>query len=254
MTNESSDGIPVLVVDDDQLNRAGVVPYLRMNGYAPFEAGDRSTAYSLATTHRPAVALVDIVIPTLPGGRANTSESIGLRLVYDLKAFDPTMGIVIFSAYENRGADVLSLVQDGTRGIAYLLKGCRPEQVLDALRDTRAGAVVLSPEVVANPARLADHLSGSLSEIERLWVERALVRMPELSPREWEVARRVAASHNNQGISEALGINVKTVENHVNRMYGKLGLDLVDTQAPTLRKSMLLAKACMLWELHGGSI
>lgn len=240
---------PILVVEDDQLNRAGVVMYLQMNGYAPIEAGDQQTAYELALQHRPPVAVVDIVIPSQPDGHARIAESVGLRLVRDLKALDPTMGIVVLSAYEDRGADIWSLVRDGTRGIAYLLKGVRPEQLLSALGETRAGQVVLSPDVVTNPARYAANLLSSLTDAERPWVERALSLMPTLSPRELDVARRIAASHNNQGIADALEISAKTVENHVNRLYAKLGLDLVDTRAPTLRKSTLLAKTCMLWEL-----
>ncbi len=92
---------------------------------------------------------------------------------------------------------------------------------------------------------LRDHLSP----LERPWVERAVRLMPTLSPREQDVARRLAASHNIQGLVALLGISQKTVEHHVASLYDKLGLSDVDTAAPTLRKATLLAKACMLYDL-----
>jgi DNA-binding NarL/FixJ family response regulator len=247
------DTMNVLVVEDDVLNRQGVVLYLQMNGYLPLEAGDLETAYAIAMQRKPLAAVVDIVIPPNPNsGRAVISQSVGLTLVKLLKQFDPTMGIVIFSAYEDRGGDIWELVREGTRGLAYLLKGSRPEQLLDALREVRAGQVVLSPEVVTNPVRYAADLNSSLTPLERPWVEQALRRIPELTDKEMQVARLVAGSFNNQGISQVLDITIKTVENHVNRVYAKLGLDAVDDVAPSLRKSTLLAKAFMLYELPRG--
>ena len=73
--------------------------------------------------------------------------------------------------------------------------------------------------------------------------------MPTLSAREDDVARRLAASHNNQGLVEEMGISAKTVEHHISAIYDKLGLAEVDTAAPTLRKATLLAKAYVLYDL-----
>ena len=52
-----------------------------------------------------------------------------------------------------------------------------------------------------------------------------------------------------QRIAEALGIERKTVENHISNVYRKLGLDGVDQSATGLRKATLLAKAFMIYDL-----
>jgi len=253
MTDASGGDGCVLVVDDNEFNRVGLGLYLRGHEYATVEAGDEESAFALAMSHRPASAVVDIVIPTTPDGKAHTSQSVGLRLVRRLKELDPAMGIVIFSAYEDRGGEIWDLIRDGVRGVAYLLKGSRPERLLLALDDTRAGRVILDGEAGANKPQLAAEIRARLSPAERPWVEEAVRLMPTLSPRELDVARRLAGSHNRQGLVDGLGITAKTVDNHINRLYEKLGLGNLEAAAPTLRKSVLLAKACMLNDLMYGN-
>lgn len=239
----------ILVVDDNPFNREGLVLYLEGRGYATCQAGDGAGAIAAAEEHQPTGAIVDIVIPEEEGGRAHLDESVGLSVVRNLKQRNPSMGVVIFSAYDDRGSDIWSLVREGARGLAYLVKGTRPRHLLSALEQTLAGNVVLDPEALTNPRHLEDELWRQLSPEERPWVERALALLPALTEREMEVALRLANSQNLYGIAESLAISQRTVENHVTNVYSKLGLSAVDGQAPSLRKSMLLAKACMLYEL-----
>lgn len=239
----------VLVVDDNAFNRDGVALYLRSLGYAVLEAGDEAGAFALAQSERPWAAVVDIVIPTNATTKAQISQSVGLRLVRRLKEMDPVMGIVVFSAHEDRGSEVWDLVRDGVRGIAYLFKGIRPERLLKAIHDTAAGRVILDAIAPNSRPKLAEGILNRLTPEERPWVERAVSLMPTLSDREREIALRLADSQNIQGIAAALEIAPKTVENHIGRLYEKLGLNEVDQRAPQLRKSSLLSKACMIYEL-----
>ena len=133
--------------------------------------------------------------------------------------------------------------------MAYVLKGSRPERLRQALDDARAGHVVLDGDAATGKSHLVEELRAHLSPADRPWVERAVRLLPTLSPREEDVVRRLAASHNTQGIVETLGISHKTVEHHVRNLYDKLGLSDADTAAPTLRKATLLAKACMIYDL-----
>ena len=119
----------------------------------------------------------------------------------------------------------------------------------NALDDVRAGHVILDGDAAAGKSQLVEELRTHLSPAERPWVERAVRLLPTLSPREEDVVRRLAASHNTQGIVETLGISHKTVEHHVRSLYDKLGLSDADAAAPTLRKATLLAKACMIYDL-----
>lgn len=253
MEGDASSTRVVLVVDDNAFNRQGLVLYLVSKGYRTVEAGDEATAAALAAADPPVAAVVDIVIPPTPDGRALTGHSVGLQLVRRLKTINPAMGIVIFSAYEDRGSEIWEFVHEGMRGVAYLLKGESPDRLLRALKDTEAGHVVLDIGSVTNTRRLVQEMRARLSADEQPWVERAVRLLPTLTEREWEVTRRLASSHNNVGIAEAMGITPKTVENHIGRIYDKLGLSAVDNHAPQLRKVVLLAKACMIYEFSGGS-
>jgi DNA-binding NarL/FixJ family response regulator len=241
----------ILIVDDNAFNRDGVALYLRSRGFRTLEAGDEAEAFALAESRRPWAAVVDIVIPTDGDNKALTSESVGLNLVRRLKKMDAMLGIVIFSAYEDRSSQVWELIRDGIRGVAYLLKGNRPEKLLQALYDTVAGRVILDVNGVITRNELIRDVRAHLTPAERPWVERAVQLIPLLSPRELDIASLLANSQNNQGISEVLGIKAKTVENHVSRIYDKLGLGDVETESPMLRKAILLAKAFMIYDLSG---
>lgn len=245
----TTDNGRVLIVDDDTFNRDGINMYLTKRGYTVFEAGDEAAAYALAEKHQPVTAVVDIVIPPHARARANIDKSVGLHLVRRLKELNPQMGIVVFSAHEDRGAEVWELVRDGHRGIAYLFKGIRPERMLQALQDTAAGHVILDGIAAASRPKLAEEIHRRLSPEERPWVDMAVMLLPTLTEREQQVALRLAFSQNITGISIALGITQKTVENHISRVYDKLGLSAVDERAPQLRKSSLLGKACMIFDL-----
>lgn len=239
----------VLVVDDNDFNRDGVVLYLRSLGLATVEAGDMASALAVAAADRPDAAVVDIVIPTAPGEPADISRSVGVQLARRLKTLDPSMGVVIFSAYEDRGSEIWDIIREGERGLAYMLKGSRPERLRQALEDTRAGHIILDGDAAAGKPQLVREMRARLSPAERFWIERAVRLMPTLSPREDDVARWLTASHNNQGLVETLGISAKTVEHHISALYEKLGLAEVDTAAPTLRKATLLTKAYALYDL-----
>ena len=72
-----------------------------------------------------------------------------------------------------------------------------------------------------------------------------------LSPREWQVARLVAASYSARGVAEALEIGTRTVENHINAIYHKLRLNELGDEGPALRQSVILAKSMLVVEMDG---
>lgn len=239
----------ILLVDDNSFNRAGMKLYLENQGFAVLEAEDMAGAYDLAFREFPWAAVVDIVIPSTAGARAYIDHSAGLDLVRELKLLDPAMGVVVFSAHEDRGALVWDQVRDGVRGIAYLLKGVHPDRLLEALNEAAAGKVILDGISPTNRHQLGEEILDRLSEEERPWVIRAVILIPKLSEQEYRIGLRIADSQTNQGIANALDISPKTVENHIGKIYKKLGLSDVDDHT-SLRKAGLLAKAFMIHELQ----
>src|SRR5207245_8726905 len=100
--------------------------------------------------------------------------------------------------------------------------------------------------VHANQRGLFDELVKRLTADERPWVDFAVSRLGDLTPKEREIAHRLAASHNTEGIARAAGVTVKTVENYIGQLYDQLGFGEMGHEAPHLRKVVVLAKVCML--------
>ncbi|MBL8045012.1 MAG: response regulator transcription factor [Anaerolineales bacterium] len=241
----------VLLVDDDAFNREGVRLFLSRAGFEILEAGDEAAAWHLITTRPPEAAIVDISIPPDAHTPPAAQHAFGLRLAENIKQNFPNLGVVLFSAFDDRGGELLKLIQAGHRGLAYQLKGRAPSKLLAALQDVLAGRVVIDPEVQFNRRTVAADLLRQISADERPWVERVLENLNTLTPREQDVVQRLAASHNTEGIAQALSVTPKTAENYITNVYDKLGLNEMGRTASHLRKVVVLAKACMMHELKG---
>ncbi len=238
----------LLLVDDDPFNRESVGEYLRLKKFAVYEAGAVESAMTVATDYPPDVAVIDIVIPQKENERAPHEPGYGISLARHLKQQNPALGLVLFSAYGDRGNQTMALMQAGFRGIAYKLKGCQPRDLLDAIRYVQSGLVLIDPEVT-NISALESSFLDQLDTVEKPWVVQAAALIDDLTAREKEVARLVAASHNTKSIAKQLHLKSSTVENNVNRIYHRVGLNELDTLTLQLRKVIILAKAFMLYEL-----
>lgn len=247
--------ITILIVDNDFSVRAGLKALLMLEGFQVIEAGDEETAWQRALESRPAAAVVDIALPANPtSARLSRREEIcGLRLAARLKETFPSFGLVFYSAYPEYRREVVDLIYTWHRGVIYKLKGCLPAALVAAIRESLQGGVWIDPEVTDSPS-LAKELLGRLESDERPWVERAVTGIDQLTLQEREIARRIAAAHNTQGIAAALGIAAGSVENHVSRMYFKLGLSDLRVEAPQLRNVVILTKAWMLYDLQKGGL
>lgn len=244
--------LTILLVDDDAFNREGVRLYLSREGFEVLEAGDEETAWDLAQRQTPVVAITDLCLPPDPRTLPHPSHNCGVRLAQRLKEAYPAMGVILFSAYEDRGSEILELIRAGQRGVAYKLKGSQPKALLSAIHEVLAGRVVIDPEVNLNRHTQADELLAQLSAEERRWVEQLLENFNQLTAREWDVVQRLAAAHTADSIALALSLAPKTVENYIARAYDKLGLNDMGREAPQLHKRTLLVKACMIRDLRAG--
>lgn len=245
-----------LLVEDDSFNRQGLSLFLQQSGFEVREVSDASTARSLAADCPLDVAIVDIVLPLESGQAVSQSANVGVELAEDLKKLRPGLGVVIFSAHADRGTAVFRMLNGGMRGIAYKLKGCDPGEFLDAINAVLAGRVVIDREVT-DVSSLAHELQRQLSEAERPWVENVLGSIERLSRREFEIASKLAASQTVRYIAESLVLTPKTVENHRDRIYSKLGLTHSEWDGAVfrqLKQDVILVKSFMIYDLlsnHG---
>ncbi len=194
----------VVIGEDSALFRHGLDLLLRDAGHDVVAAvGDAVSLVEAVARERPDAAVVDIRMP--PG-----NDDDGAVAAARVRREHPEVGVMLLSQHvETR--HTLDLVAAG--GFGYLLKDrvLDVDDFLDALRRVAAGGSALDPEVVAAlvAGRREDPLEG-------------------LTAREREVLALMAEGRTNAAIARRLWLTDRTVETHVRRILGKLGLPASD--------------------------
>jgi DNA-binding NarL/FixJ family response regulator len=195
--------VRVVVAEDSTLFREGLVRLLAEAGIEVVgEARNGHELRTMVERSRPDVAIVDVRMPP-----THTDE--GTRTAKELKDALPELGVLILSqVVETKYA--LDLFSEHPEGFGYLLKDrvSAIDEFLDAVRRVAEGGTAIDPEVVGQ-------LMGRRRERDPL---------EELSPREREVLGLMAEGLSNRGICARLFLSPKTVETHVNSIFGKLRL------------------------------
>jgi DNA-binding NarL/FixJ family response regulator len=155
--------------------------------------------------HLPDVVLTDIRMPP-------TSTDEGVRAAARLRRTHPRIGVVVLSQYDDPEF-ALALLEDGSRGRAYLLKErmSDPAQLIAAITEVARGGSVVDPKVVDALVR-GQSRQGARSPLA------------VLTPREHEVLAEMATGKDNAAIAATLVLTVRAVEKHINGIFGKLGL------------------------------
>jgi DNA-binding NarL/FixJ family response regulator len=197
----------VLIVDDDELMRAGLVAVLESDDDIEV-VGQASTgreAIALTRRRQPDVVLMDIQMPDVDGIEATrelTGSASGTR-------------ILILTTFEED-----DYIFGGLRGGAsgFLLKRTRPEDLIRAVHTIAAGESLLSPSVTR---RVIDRMA---SQPDPRRGRNSAAALQELTPREREVLELLAGGLSNGEIAAELVIEDSTVKTHVKRVLMKLGL------------------------------
>jgi two-component system NarL family response regulator len=153
------------------------------------EANDGVEALALIKKHSPDVVILDLRMPRMDG----------LDVVAEVNASRLPAKVIIMTTFDSE-EDVHRSLKAGARG--YLLKDSPRAEVLDAIRRVSAGETYL-------PARIVQKVAEGF-------------RKPEISPRELEVLRCVAAGKSNKEIGVQLFIAEGTVKSHVKSLLEKL--------------------------------
>ncbi|MBV8587371.1 MAG: response regulator transcription factor [Verrucomicrobia bacterium] len=184
--------IRVLIADDHPIVREGLAAILgtQKDIKVVAEAADGEEACVLYDKHSPDVVFLDLRMP----------KKDGLQVVTELiSSRRPKPRIIVMTTYETE-EDVRRALRAGAKG--YLLKGAQPEQIVETVRRVAAGESLVS-------AKIARTLTESLAH-------------PELSTRELQVLRHMAAGESNKEIGQRLNITEHTVKAHVQSILGKL--------------------------------
>ncbi len=202
--NSAKKKIKILLADDHPVVRKGLYSCLasRENLKIVGEAADGAEAMRKILELLPDIVLVDINMPQLDG----------LAVTERIQKECPQVKVIILSMHSNREY-VLRIIKAGARG--YVLKDAPPDELVRAIEAVNAGETFFSPAV----ARIA--LNQFVSETNRT------DPFSRLSEREREVLARIAEGRSNKEIASDLGIGVRTIETHRERIMHKLDIHSV---------------------------
>jgi DNA-binding NarL/FixJ family response regulator len=195
----------VLIADDDDLVRAGLVELLS-NDPTIEVVGQASTgreAVGRARRLAPDVVLMDVRMPDLDG----------IAATLELTRAAPAVSVLILTTFEQDDY-VFGAMRAGASG--FLLKRTRPEELIAGVHTVAAGEALLSPSVTRRVIdRMAQQPTPKLADHAKL---------DGLTPREREVLALVARGLSNREIAAELVVEEATVRSHIRRILMKLDL------------------------------
>jgi len=194
--------IRILIADDHALFREGLRRILEFEEDIKIvgEARDGAEAMGLADRLKPDMILMDISLPGPNGIRVTRQIKKRYRKVY----------VIMLSMYEDT-AHVIESFQAGASG--YVIKTRPSGELVHTIRSVFREGVSISP-LIEHKLLKGIRKPGFLSGTPRA----------NLTKREVKVLKLVASGNTNKEIAKKLFISEKTVKNHLNHIYRKLGV------------------------------
>jgi NarL family two-component system response regulator LiaR len=182
-----------MIVDDHRMVREGLKTFLSTHDDIDVvgEAADGAEAVELCPQVEPDVVLMDVVMPVMDGAVATAR----------IREICPATHVIALTSFVEE--DLVERTLDAG-AISYLLKDSEPERLAQAVRDACEGRGTIDGQAM-QALRQRDDVGG------------------DLTPREREVLKLLAAGLSNNEIAEQLFLSVGTVRLHVSNILGKLG-------------------------------
>jgi DNA-binding NarL/FixJ family response regulator len=186
--------IRLLIVDDHPMMRDGIASAVRTQQDMEIagEASDGSEAIQKFRALRPDVTLLDLNMPVMNG----------LDALQQIRAEFSDARIVVLTTYKG---DVLANRALRAGALGYLLKSSLRTDMVGAIRSAYESRRYVPAEVAV---ALAEHMGTE-----------------DLSPREVDILRRIAAGMSNKEIAREFGISDETVKTHLKSAFAKLNVN-----------------------------
>ncbi|MBO8156203.1 MAG: response regulator transcription factor [Bacillaceae bacterium] len=191
--------IKVVVVDDHDVVRKGVIAYLQTEDELEIigEASSGRKGAEMVKKHNPDVVLLDLIM----------EDGDGIEATKEIMKFHPDCKIIILTSYYD-DEKVFPALEAGA--FSYMLKTSSAEEIAEAIKKAARGENVIEPKVAGKMMNRFRHQEKKPHE--------------ELTERELEVLICIGNGMTNQEISDQLFIGIKTVKTHVSNILSKLGV------------------------------
>ena len=201
--NETTRPLRLLVVDDHEIVRQGLVALLERRPEFSVVAQAGTVAEAIAAAHRfePDLVVMDVRLP----------DGSGIEACRDIRADLPQTRVVMLTSYPDEEA-VLSAIIAGASG--YLLKQVRGRDLVAALEAVGRGDSLLDPAVTERVLERVRRAASGGDHDE----------LAELTAQERKILLLVAEGKTNKEIAAEVFLSDKTVKNYVSSILAKLDL------------------------------
>lgn len=192
--------IKVLVVDDHEMVRKGIVSYLETEDQLEIigEAENGLQAIDKCKHDPPDVILMDLIMEPM-GGIDATKE---------IKKILPDVKIIILTSFVDE-KQIFPALEAGA--LSYLLKTSKADDIVKAIESAAQDESVIEPKVAS---KMLSRMRKQESKAHE-----------DLTQRELEVLALIGQGKTNQEIADELFIGIKTVKTHVSNILSKLGVE-----------------------------
>ena len=194
--------IRILIADDHAVVRCGLRALLSADEGIEVvgEAGDGAETERLVESLHPNLVLLDISMP----------PDSGIKIAERLKKQHPELIVLILTMHEDE-----SLLHEALKAGAagYVIKRADESEILHGIHAASRGDIYVHPS-----------MTRALLQQPVTTEQRRGAPVDALTPREVDVLRLLVRGNTNRQIADLLGLSIRTVENHLANLMGKLGL------------------------------
>ncbi|MFQ3543796.1 response regulator transcription factor [Halobacillus rhizosphaerae] len=208
--------IRVVVVDDHDVVRKGVIAYLNTEKDLEI-VGEASSGFEgteLVKKLKPDVVLMDLIM----------ENGTGIEATKEIMNTETCKIIILTSYYDDE--KVFPALEAGA--FSYMLKTSSADEIAQAIKKAARGENVIEPKVATKLMTRFQNPDKKLHD--------------ELTKRELEVLMCIGEGMTNQEISESLYIGIKTVKTHVSSILSKLNVQDRTQAAVYAHRNQLVRK------------
>lgn len=189
--------VRVVVVDDHEVVRKGIIAYLATEPRVEVvgQAGSGNGSLPMIEKEKPDVVLMDLMM----------EDGNGIETTKKIMAIHPICRVIILTSFYD-DEQIFPALEAGA--FSYLLKTSSATEIIEAIMKASQGENVIEPKV-------AGKMLTNFRKAEKKLHE-------DLTERELEVLLCIGNGMTNQEISEHLFIGIKTVKTHVSNILSKL--------------------------------